>query len=424
MVTRKFGLLIIVLIFSHLVFGQSANPGNLVIVGGGLEYNNASVFKEFIKLAGGVENAKVAVIPSASGVPVQAFEYFKNELVGYGLQPSQVTLINVALVDDDSTLNFDESSWKNNGNNPEMAAIVRKSTAVWFSGGDQLRTTKALFNPDGTRTFVLDAVWTVFENGGVVGGTSAGAAIMSNPMIGAGNSIAALKNGVITQFEGDDFPEDNGVLLTKGLGFFPYGLVDQHFSQRSRIGRLAMVLMHEKKNFKLGFGIDENTALIYYGKQNICKVAGQNGVVVINTGNSTIQTINGFNQIENLMISYMEEGDAFDLKSGVVVPDLNKNLIAGKESYKRQIIGQGGILSGSPAGFRDLITRNLMDNSVSSEVSNLTFLNNEMAFRVIFSKTSSSQGFYLSKPDGPGNYTIVNVRMDIMPVKVNISEFK
>ena len=424
MVKRKVALSVIVLIFIHLSYGQSTIPGNLVIVGGGLEYNNAGVFKEFINLAGGVENAKVAVIPSASGVPVQAFEYFKNELVGYGLKPSQVILINIALVDDDSTLNVDESTWRNNGNDPKQAELVRKSTGIWFSGGDQFRTVKALVNPDGTKSFVLDAVWQVYQNGGVVGGTSAGAAIMSDPMIGAGNSIAALKKGVITQFDGDDFPEDTGVFLTKGLGFFPYGIVDQHFSQRARIGRLAKVLMQEKKTFKWGFGVDENTALIYYGKQNICKVAGQNGVVVINTALSTSKTNNGYGQIENLTISYLEDGDAFDLNTGLVVPELKKNLITGKESYKKPIIGQDGVLSGSPSGFRDLITRNLMDNSAATEVSNLTFFGNDEAFRVTFSKTPLSQGFYASASDGPGKYTITNIRMDIRPVKIAVTEFK
>jgi len=421
----NFPLLFLMVLLAFPVFGQQATPtGNLVIVGGGLEYNNAPVFNEFIQLAGGTDKAQVAVIPTASGVPVQSFEYFKNELLSYGLKPGQVTLIPVSLVDDDSTLSVDESSWKNNGNDTGLAEIVKKSTAVWFTGGDQLRTLKALVNPDGTQSPVLQAIWQVYRNGGVVGGTSAGAAIMSDPMIGGGTSLAALRNGVTPNYEGDDFPEDQGVLISRGLGFFPYGMVDQHFTQRSRIGRLITVLMDQQKKFQLGFGIDENTALVYYGNKNICKVLGQNSVVVINTGSAKMSRTNNAINVSDLMISYLDHGDSFDLSTGAVIPDPSRTLITGKESYKRPANGQGGILSPSPAGFRDLLTRNLMDNSASAKVSNLTFFSEDDAFEVTFSKTPASQAFYSSKPDGPGNYTLTGICMDIRQVKVSVSGYE
>ncbi len=90
-------------------------------------------------------------------------------------------------------------------------------------------------------------------------------------MIGGGNSLGALTHGVIEDYQGDDFPEGDGVLMTKGLGFFPFGIVDQHFDQRGRIGRLIVALINEKNRFNMGFGVDENTALIYDGKQKILK---------------------------------------------------------------------------------------------------------------------------------------------------------
>lgn len=420
----RYWLFLCILFITQPGYTQFSDPGNLVIVGGGLEYNNAPVFNEFIQLAGGTDKAQVAVIPTASGVPVQSFEYFKNELLSYGLKPGQVTLIPVSLVDDDSTLTMDESSWKNNGNEPGLAEIVKKSTAIWFTGGDQLRTLKALVNPDGTQSLVLQAVWQVYRNGGVIGGTSAGAAIMSDPMIGGGTSLAALRNGVTEIYEGDDFPEDLGVLISRGLGFFPHGMVDQHFTQRSRIGRLITVLMDQKEKFHLGFGIDENTALVYYGKQHICKVLGQNSVVVIKTGTAKMSGTKNAINVSDLLISYLDHGDSYDLSTGTVITDPSRILISGKESYKRPANGQGGILSPSPAGFRDLLTRHLMDNSASAKVSNLTFFSENDAFEVTFSKTPASQAFYSSKPDGPGNYTLTGIRMDIRQVKVSLTGYE
>ena len=155
-----------------------------MIVGGGLEANNKSVFQQLIRLSGGVEKAVIAVIPSASATPMQSYVYFRNILISYGIKPGNINLVPVALIDDDSTKDVDESKWKENGNDPRVAELVRKCTAVWFSGGDQARTMKTLVRANGSHTPVLDAVWQVYLSGGVIGGTSAGAAIMSEVMIG------------------------------------------------------------------------------------------------------------------------------------------------------------------------------------------------------------------------------------------------
>ena len=82
--------------------GQSSENGNLVVVGGGLEPNNKSIFEQMIGLAGGAEKASFAVIPSAGGAPVQSFAYFRSELISYGVNPGNIHLIPVALIDDDS----------------------------------------------------------------------------------------------------------------------------------------------------------------------------------------------------------------------------------------------------------------------------------------------------------------------------------
>jgi cyanophycinase len=403
------------------VFGQQLPKGSLVIVGGGLEPDNKSVFTQLIELSGGPEKAVFSIIPSASGVATQTFVYFRSELISYGVKPENIHLIPIAMADDDSTKDIDESTWLNNGSDQKLADIVRKSSCVWFSGGDQLRTMKTLHKADGSKTPVLEAVWEVFRSGGVVGGTSAGAAIMSEPMIGAGNSMGALKHGVITDYKGDDFPDSDGVLLTHGLGFFPLGMVDQHFNTRARLARLITVMMHEKKNLDLGFGVDENTALIYNGKLKILKVAGAAGVTMINTTDATIAQVQNLPLIENVTINYLDEGDVYDISTKKIIPAEGKKITIGNEFYNVSNPAQAGMFSGSATNFLNLVTVNLIDNKAVNKVTNLNFTGQDAGFLVTFSKTPESKGFFTDKPGGKDRYTVTGIRMDIEPVKISVT---
>jgi len=418
-------LLIFSLIFLlRAGYSQDFPKGSLVIVGGGLEPDNKSVFNQLIELSGGPEKAVFSIIPSASGVATQTYVYFKSELISYGVKAENIHLIPIAMADDDSTRDVDESTWLNNGNDPKLAEIVRKSSCVWFSGGDQVRTMKTLMKPDGSKTPVLEAVWEVFRSGGVVGGTSAGAAIMSEPMIGAGNSMGALKYGVVTNYTGDDFPESSGVLLTHGLGFFPLGMVDQHFNARARLARLIIVMMHEKKNLSLGFGVDENTALIYNGKLKTLKVAGAAGVTIVNTADATIAHIQNFPLVENVMISYLDEGDVYDISSGKIIPAEGKKSTVGNEYYNIANPAQAGMFSGTATNFLNLVTVNLIDNKAVDKVQNISFTDKESGFLVTLSKTPKSTGFFTDKPGGKDRYTVTGIRMDIEPVKISVSPLK
>lgn len=412
------------LLFFLGAFSQSLPEGSLVIVGGGLEHNNKSIFTQMIELAGGPDKASFAVIPSASGVAIQSWVLFRKALISYGVKPDNIHLIKIAMADDDSTTDVNESTWSNNGNDLKLAGIVRGCSAVWFTGGDQLRTIKTLVNPDGSNTPVLDAVWEVFRSGGVVGGTSAGAAIMSEAMIGGGNSLGALTHGIITDYKGDDFPEGDGLLMTKGLGFFPLGIVDQHFNTRARIGRLCVALMHVQKQFNTGFGIDENTALIYIGRQKLLEVAGASGVIMINTAEAGISSVQNLPFIQNLSVSYLQEGDSYDFANHKIIPAEGKNPTRGNEYYKVQNPGQVGVLSGYSGSFTDLITKNLIDNKEAGKVQNISFFTPESGFMVSLTKTPESEGFYTDKPKGDDRYTVTNIRMDIIPVQITISPLK
>lgn len=404
------------------LLASTINPiqsqGNLMIVGGGLENNNTDIFDELVRLSGGTEKAVVSVIPAASGVAAQTFAYFRSELIHFGIKPENIHLIPVAMVDDDSTTLVNEAEWINNGYNLQLAEIVKNSTCVWFSGGDQLRIAKTLLRSDGSRTPVLEAVWEVYESGGLIGGTSAGAAIMSNPMIGSGTSMGALVNGVATSNAGEDLPNHEGVLLTTGLGFFTYGMVDQHFHARARIGRLIAAMLHTKQ--QIAFGIDENTALVYYGKENLMKVAGTAGVTILNASNAKINKTNSNYNTENLRIHYLENGDTFLLLTNEVIPAEGKRLIIGDEYYNNTNPFPGGMFSTGNTGFHSLITKYLMDNRGLDHVESLNFTDRENAFLISLSKNGDSKGYMKENDSGKDSYTIIDVKMDIKPVHILI----
>jgi cyanophycinase len=283
---------------------------------------------------------------------------------------------------------------------------------------------KTLVRPDGSKTPVLETVWEVYKSGGVIGGSSAGAAVMSEAMIGGGNSLAALTHGIINDYSGDDFPEGDGLLMSEGLGFFPLGIVDQHFGQRARIGRLAVALMNEKPGFSLGFGVDENTALIYLGGQNLVKVAGAGGVTIIDATNASLSYTRDLPAIENLFVSLLEEGDSFDGATGQIIPSAGKKPTRGNEYYNIENPGQTGILSGNSASFSDLATISLMDNKGADRVQNISFSDQQSGFLVTLSKTPESAGFYTDQPDDEDHYTVTKIRMDIEPVQVTITPLK
>lgn len=418
---KLFTVFLLIFLISITGFSQQLPQGSLVIVGGGLEADNKSVFNQLIELSGGADKAVFSVIPSASGVATQTWVYFSKVLISFGVKAENIHLIPIAMADDDSTTDINEASWSKNATKPELAEIVRKSTCVWFSGGDQLRTMKTLLNADGSRTPVLEAVWDVFNRGGVVGGTSAGAAIMSEPMIGAGNSMGALRNGVKTNFEGEDFPESDGVLLTHGMGFFPLGMVDQHFNARARLARLVMVMMHGNNASRPGFGVDENTALIYLGKQKQLKVAGAAGVTLVDARKATMVYRQNQPSVDNIMLSYLDEGDIYDIETGKIIPAPGKKPTRNNEYYNTANPAQAGMFSGTATGFLNLITVSLIDNKAVEKVTNLNFTDSNHGFQVTLSKTPESKGFYTDKPDGNEHYTVTDIRMDITPVLISVT---
>src|SRR5205814_6529914 len=166
---------------------------------------------------------------------------------------------------------------------PELAAQVEAAHGVFFSGGAQERLVAALRTSDGKPTPVLAAIGRVYARGGVVAGTSAGAAVMSHVMCrDARYLLQVLRQGVTKGKEVDE-----------GFGFLDNNwFVDQHFLVRGRIAR-ALVIMRQF-DLRYGLGIDEETAVVVHGGQ--ADVVGHRGALLIDLSKATQDPkINGFN---------------------------------------------------------------------------------------------------------------------------------
>jgi cyanophycinase len=210
----------------------SARPaGTLFIVGGGTQPK--PLVEHFVALAGGPGKARIAIFPMASEVASTGPEK-ADELKGLGAD---------AFVLDLTREQADADS---------VVRLIQGATGIWFPGGDQSRLTKALAG-----SAALRAIHARYQAGAVVGGTSAGAAIMSDSML-TGNQLRP--DGTLDT-AGTGYPRvaRHSIEIVPGLGFLHGAVVDQHFLRRQRANRLMSVVL--ERPTLLGVGIDEGTAL-------------------------------------------------------------------------------------------------------------------------------------------------------------------
>lgn len=209
-------------------------PGPLVIVGGGGMPDGLR--ERFVELAGGPK-AKIVVVPTASGSADDPKEHDAYLKPWRDLNPASVVLLH--------------TRDRDTANDPAFVKPLLDATAVWFSGGDQSRITAAY---GGTRT--EKEFHRLHARGGALGGTSAGAAVMSDLMITGGTTRAAT---------------------APGLGFLPGFVADQHFTARNRQKRLSGVIADHRG--RVGLGIDEGTAVVARGRT--LRVVGAGAATVV-----------------------------------------------------------------------------------------------------------------------------------------------
>jgi cyanophycinase len=152
----------------------------------------------------------------------------------------------------------------------EAEQVLDDATAVFFTGGDQLRITSQIGD-----SRVYRRVEEIYHEGGTVAGTSAGASVMSETMLVSGNGDQSLKVGYALR-------------MSPGLGLIGDVIVDQHFAERGRISRLLAAVAENPKN--LGLGIDENTAVVVSGGKSF-RVVGDGAVYVLDGAGLTFSNM-------------------------------------------------------------------------------------------------------------------------------------
>ncbi len=270
-----------------------AKAGALVIVGGSLDSDNAGVYDAMVRGRSGT--GPFCVFPTASASPRESMEGYVENFNRY-LAPDSVRGIRITV------------------DNPEAASdssiveTIRGCSGFFFTGGSQRRIA-GTFRPEGIDSPALGALRERLEAGAVISGSSAGAAMMTHPMIGGGGSVEALTHGLRGADDGE------GVLLMTGLGFLDGIQVDQHFIARGRWGRLLTALLAEEAD-SLAFGIDEDTALEVKGRE--ARVLGWSGVVFLDDRDATLE--DGGHGGYGLIMYLLGEGDRVDLSTGQVTP--------------------------------------------------------------------------------------------------------
>jgi cyanophycinase len=289
-----------------------ALPANakLVIIGGRFEADNRAVFEAIGELSGG----RVAVLPTASSEPREAGEETRDSFRAYGIASEVVPL--------------DKYNYRTAAFDPTLVTLLERYSSFYFTGGDQTLIVQALIQ-DGRPTPALAAIRAAWAAGALVSGSSAGAAIMSDPMITSGSSVEALVHPPAAN------PHDTRLSIGRGLGFFPMGLVDQHFLQRGRLGRLVAALL--ATGGRHGFGIDENTAMVIAAGR--LTVMGETGLIHVDasrvTGKRAGIDLGGFK------LSYLDRGDSIDLAALKVQPGPGKRSVRVRERYFRAPIRVG-----------------------------------------------------------------------------------
>jgi cyanophycinase len=255
-----------------------------MLIGGAEDkFEQKFILRTFFELSGS-RQANISILPSAS----------ENQDSG-AIYQQIFTEMGARVVRVLPLFNHDEADL------PEVARELAASTGIFMTGGDQSKIVHILHGTDSLR-----AILTAYERGATIAGTSAGAAALSDPMIASGARGSLPRSGMAK--------------IAQGLGLTRSLLVDQHFHQRERVGRLIAAVMSFPN--MLGVGVDEDTAAVVTNGQ--LSVIGRGTVTLVDT--SHLQSVNlGTTPdrsplaFSNLMLHTLVHGGRFDVHRRAVI---------------------------------------------------------------------------------------------------------
>ena len=260
--------------------------GFIIPIGGGEDrVKEMQIHRKFVELSGGAD-AKIVVIPTASMLEDTGPDY---QSIFSELGAGEV--------------NFLPITHRIDCDNPEFSMLLDNATGIFMTGGNQLRLSAILGG-----TLVAQKIRRCNAAGVPVAGTSAGASIMSEHMIAGGSGNAA--------------PAEGNVNLAPGIGLTNAVIIDQHFTQRNRLGRLLTATSYNP--FLIGLGIDEDTAA-FINADNVLEVVGSGSVTVVDANHLTHSSMWDARAGEalsllGLRLDVLGEGCRYDLTAHVGYP--------------------------------------------------------------------------------------------------------
>jgi cyanophycinase len=253
--------------------------GSLVVIGGHEDKDGEKlILRELARRAG---RGKLVVATVASEQPEEYWETYERIFRGLGVP---------------HVFHLDVTS-REEAKSERKVRILDDAKVVFFTGGDQLKITSRL----GDSPIYSRLCEIYIEEGGTIAGTSAGASMMCETMLVRGDQEQSARLGA-------------SLVMAPGLGFVKSAIIDQHFAQRGRIGRLLGAVAHNAR--VLGIGIDENTAAVFENKH--FDVIGENAVYVVDGSSASYTNIAELGEdhalsLFDVRLNVLSQGDRFYL---------------------------------------------------------------------------------------------------------------
>jgi cyanophycinase len=268
----------------------AGGPGPLMIIGGAEDkLRKRTILKEFVSASGGPD-ARIALVPTASSLADEVVEVYDALFRRLGAAE-------VVPVRPDS---------RADAHDPALVETLEKATGVFMTGGNQLKLSAVVCG-----TPLGDAIVAARDRGAVIAGTSAGASIQSSHMVAFGAGGATAKQRM-TQ-------------VAAGLGLVRSAVIDQHFDQRNRYGRLLMIVSQSPQ--LLGIGVDEDTCAIVTseGGREVLRVMGRGAVTIFDPSRMTTNAYEAKRSspllASGVILHMLPAGSAFDLADRVLLPE-------------------------------------------------------------------------------------------------------
>ena len=284
-------------------------PGELFVIGGAEDkLRRRTVLGAFVEAAGG-PRARIVVVPTASSLGPEVVEVY--DAVFRKLGAAEVT-----------------GARPENREQASSAAMVERlddATGIFMTGGNQLKLSAVIAG-----TPFGEAIRAAHERGVVVAGTSAGASIQSSHMVAFGS--------------GGTTPKQRMTQVAAGLGLLDGCVVDQHFEQRNRYGRLLMIVAQSPQ--LLGIGVDEDTAAVVRPGEGTLEVIGRGAVTILDgsqmVGNAHDAQRNQPLLASGVLLHVLPAGSRFDLRErrllctgSVLAPEVTDELAEANQDMHR-----------------------------------------------------------------------------------------